>query len=261
MLLRIAYGGLPFHGSARQPDQRTVEGELLDAISARFSAEQVSDLRFASRTDAGVSALGNVVQIQSSIPRRSLAKALNRTLHDIWVNGTAEAPEGLNPRHARSRTYSYYLPPLEQEERWKIKRLAPAFEGEFDMTAFHRFEEGRDPVRRIDRVELRSTRHGPVLRVTAPSFLWQQVRRMTGAMVAHARGEIEAQLIIDALHGGDYRPKPAPPEPLILEEVAYDGVIFDKVEPDHDDQRFSAFYHDAIVRMRITGSLLAGETD
>lgn len=55
-LLQLAYKGTNFNGYQRQPDKRTVQGVLEDAINKVFGEEIVS---FASgRTDAGVHALG-----------------------------------------------------------------------------------------------------------------------------------------------------------------------------------------------------------
>ena len=55
----IEYDGTAFAGSQRQPQQRTVQGELEDALN-KLTGERVT-IRFAGRTDAGVHATGQVI--------------------------------------------------------------------------------------------------------------------------------------------------------------------------------------------------------
>ena len=59
--LTLAYDGTGFHGWARQPGRRTVEGEVAQALGAVYAS--VSGLVVAGRTDAGVHALANVVSV------------------------------------------------------------------------------------------------------------------------------------------------------------------------------------------------------
>src|SRR5690606_25027653 len=61
-VLQVAYDGTGFRGFQRQPDQRTVEGVLVDALRARGLS---GGLAFASRTDAGVHARGQVLAFRA----------------------------------------------------------------------------------------------------------------------------------------------------------------------------------------------------
>ena len=56
--LDLAYDGTDFHGWAKQPGVRTVEGELQDALERVLG--QPPKLSVAGRTDAGVHAWGQV---------------------------------------------------------------------------------------------------------------------------------------------------------------------------------------------------------
>ncbi len=60
--IKFAYDGKNFSGYARQPGQRTIEQALLDILIEQriFQDTKMSCFRTASRTDKGVSALGNV---------------------------------------------------------------------------------------------------------------------------------------------------------------------------------------------------------
>ncbi len=74
--LTIAYDGSKYHGWQIQPGRRTIQGVLIEAISELLGWRV--RVCGASRTDAGVSALGQValIQIDSPIPTENLAKAI-----------------------------------------------------------------------------------------------------------------------------------------------------------------------------------------
>jgi hypothetical protein len=76
--VRVAYDGTCFAGSQRQPDQRTVEGELLRGLAKVGALRSAEEARFqcASRTDRGVSAAGNVVAFDTSFRLDALLPAL-----------------------------------------------------------------------------------------------------------------------------------------------------------------------------------------
>ena len=76
-MLTVAYDGTDFHGWQVQPGVRTVEGELNKCLSELLDTEiQVIG---ASRTDAGVHAMGNlaVFDTEGNIPAEKFAYALN----------------------------------------------------------------------------------------------------------------------------------------------------------------------------------------
>ena len=81
--LVIAYAGTDFRGFAVQPDVRTVQGVLSDALAMVLNVS-VEELRFscAGRTDAGVHAWGQVVAIDApaDIDLIRIARSVNRLL-------------------------------------------------------------------------------------------------------------------------------------------------------------------------------------
>ena len=78
--LTIAYDGTEYHGWQIQPGLRTIQGVITEAIQDLTGSE--IRLFGASRTDAGVSALGQVglIQIDSPIPTENLARAITGRL-------------------------------------------------------------------------------------------------------------------------------------------------------------------------------------
>lgn len=214
-MLRLAFDGAAFSGSQRQPDRRTVDGDLLLALG-KLGAD-VAGFRPASRTDAGVSAAGYVVAIDTSFRADALAPAVNSGLRDAWVTGWAAAPDGFDPRRAAARrSYRYHLADIGLDIV-RVHAALQAFVGEHDFSAFARVEEHRSPRRTVSRVGVTREAQSVAIDVEGPSFLWNQVRRMVAAALAHARGEVDIDEIRDALAKGRGRDLGlAPAEGLVL---------------------------------------------
>src|SRR3972149_2640718 len=109
--LKIAYDGRSFYGHQRQPVHRTVEGECLRALRAAGILRDPGEASFrsASRTDRGVSAIGNVIGFESALAPRAAIGAFNDRARDVWAWAVAAVPEGFHPRHAVERWYRYHL--------------------------------------------------------------------------------------------------------------------------------------------------------
>ena len=105
--LVLEYDGTDFVGWARQPDCRTVEMALRDALDRVFPAWE--ELAVAGRTDAGVHASGQVVSVdvEGGPPPEHVAEALNRRLPPhAAVRESAAADAGFNARFsAVARAY------------------------------------------------------------------------------------------------------------------------------------------------------------
>jgi tRNA pseudouridine38-40 synthase len=109
--LTIAYDGTEYHGWQIQPGFRTIQGVLAEAIGGLLGCKV--RVCGASRTDAGVSALGQVglVQIDSPIPTENLAKAItDRLPPDMAVVEAVEVPLGFDVIGAvKSKLYRYTI--------------------------------------------------------------------------------------------------------------------------------------------------------
>ena len=218
---KIAYDGVAFHGFARQPNVRTVEGEVLLALGRAGVIDTLKDprLRGASRTDRGVSALGNVVafdSIRSAIPA---VRAFNGKARGVWAWAVAEVPDDFNVRRARERWYRYLLSPDHDETR--LGTAAAIFVGEHD---FRNFTKDRSRTSaRIDAVSAGRTGDAVVLDFRAPGFRWNLVRRLVAAALEVEAGRATVEDVERALDGparADFGLAPA--ESLTLMDVAYD---------------------------------------
>src|SRR5437899_12000091 len=114
--LLLAYDGTDFHGWARQPGARTVEGVLERALERLMG--HPPKLSVAGRTDAGVHAEGQVVSFQApeDLDPARVQRAVNGMLApEVVALRAAVAPEGFDARRsATSREYRYgiYTSPL-----------------------------------------------------------------------------------------------------------------------------------------------------
>ncbi len=234
--LKIAYDGTKFWGTNPQPEKRTVYSEVRRAIRADRIELARPGIPFASRTDKGVSALGNCIVLDVTRPSRldQLAPSLNAELEDMAIVGAAEVPETFHPRRASMRVYRYALLYPETSDESPLREAGALFVGEHNFQAFARRDKKRHGKPHAYESTIESVaveRRGPLVYITVRGsrFWWNQIRRMVPAMEAYARGECTLADVSGMLTGGPpikAALKPAPPEPLILWDVEYASVTF-----------------------------------
>src|SRR5689334_15773560 len=109
--LVLSYDGTDFSGWQRQPDRRTVQQVLEEAIGQLTGTEPSTNA--SGRTDAGVHALGQVVHFltASRHPPEIFVKALNALLpRDVRVLEAAEMPQAFHATlDARAKLYRYVI--------------------------------------------------------------------------------------------------------------------------------------------------------
>ncbi|MBP5701993.1 MAG: tRNA pseudouridine(38-40) synthase TruA [Lachnospiraceae bacterium] len=218
--LKISYDGTAYHGWQIQDGAVTVEGVLTEAVSEAVGSPV--ELIGASRTDAGVHALGNVAVFDADtpIPSDKMAMVLNKLLpDDISIVCSDEVPSDWHPRKQDCRkTYEYriYTSPV----RMPLKRLyahytyndldigemdraAAYFTGEHDFTAF--CAAGSQAVtftRTIYACSVKKDGNEAVISVTGSGFLYNMVRIIAGTLFEVGLGRKEADDIpgiIDSL--------------------------------------------------------------
>ena len=89
--IKFAYDGTKFSGSQRQThsELKTVEGEIIDCLIKHkvITNTKSSKFQVASRTDTGVSALGNVLAINSDYKQENILNILNSKMEYCWFHG------------------------------------------------------------------------------------------------------------------------------------------------------------------------------
>lgn len=242
--LDIAYDGAPFRGFARQPGQRTVQGDLEDAL-ARIVGQDV-DTTCAGRTDAGVHAVGQVVGIPDAPADLDLEK-LQGSLNSlcapsIGVRAISVMPEDWHARFsALSRMYIYAIDdgfpdPFRVGTTWQLpgeidvdamSEAAGHLVGNHDFSSFGRLPDpSASAVRNL--YELKVWRQGSLIRIRARAnaFIQQMVRSLAGTLVAIGQGRLnpdEVPAMIAARDRSKAGPV-APPHGLCLVWVEYEGV-------------------------------------
>ncbi len=223
--VKFAYDGRKYFGFARQPNLKTIEGEILRVLIRNGLIDDVinSQFRYASRTDKGVSALGNVAAFNTDCTKNIIIEELNEDLTDIIIYATAVVASDFYPRYAKQRSYRYYLKRVGLEID-KIRSVAAAFTGEHNFSNFARAEEFKDPQRIIDNIILTENNDFFVIDFYAKTFLWHQIRRIISAMEKVGMRKLEEEQIIEALNTPDKKVDfgIAPAAPLILKDIMYD---------------------------------------
>ncbi len=240
----VAYDGTDFHGWQVQPDLRTIQGTLEDAVRA-IEGEPVI-VHGSGRTDAGVHAEAQVAafSLTNPIPADNLRRALNRLLPPtIRILEAAEAATDFHPRFdAVAKTYEYRLfraavcpPPL-----WRYvhhhpypldaKRMietARVFEGQHDFSAFaasdDRDAEGRSKVRTVFSSQVEIDNALLRFRIRGSGFLKHMVRNLTACLIESGKGNIDDSQVRALLEPGCTRkfPHSAPAKGLHLLSVEY----------------------------------------
>jgi len=221
-LVRFGYDGLGFQGWARQPGERTVEGEIRAGL-ARFGADPDRiALEVASRTDRGVSARANVLTLRSALAGPTLLRALNGISPELFFSAATPVDDSFRVRHARYRVYRYFDPRPVRAPRRRAD-AARQFRGLVDVRSIAR---GVPPERPrwqpIESVTSHAWRTGTLLEVRAPSFVWGMVRKIVAALREVDDGRLSLADLRAALKGRERLTLPlAEPEPLVLWDVRY----------------------------------------
>ena len=203
----LAYDGTNYSGWAKQPEQRTIQEEIENAL-AKITQSPIETV-VAGRTDAGVHASGQVIHVD--VPENSEIKELvfklNRMLdEDIRILKVTVMDKAFHARFsATERSYTYTIldgnqvvSPLHRLDvaPWyrsldvEILNSASALLiGNHDFAAFCKFREGATTVRNLNRFNwVRDDAGYLIANIAANAFCYSMVRNLVGAVVCVAEG-------------------------------------------------------------------------
>lgn len=238
--LILQYDGTDFHGWQKQPDVRTVQGEVDNSLSTLFQQEITTMGQ--GRTDAGVHAEAQVahVDLPDSAERGKLLHAMKGLLpRDVALSEAEIADENFHARFdAISRAYRYQVcggrRPLYRRIVWELhqtvdvdilNRCASFIMGEHDFINFciPNDEEEMTTISTVHKSEWSLENGILCYRVEANRFLRHMVRRLVGTMVRTSIGSHTVDQFNEMLDGSptDKKGFSAPAQGLILEKVRY----------------------------------------
>ena len=246
ILLTVEYDGTNYAGWQRQINGLAVQQVLEEALQ-KATKERIV-VTGASRTDAGVHALGQAVHFDtdSRIPPEKYPFVLNTMLpRDIRVHTGREVPEGfharfmtcgkrytyriVNSRHAsaiRRNTHVHVPLPLDLAP---MQEAARQLLGTHDYAAFQAAGgTAKTTIRTITRAELEQRGDEIILTVEGDAFLYNMVRIIAGTLIEIGLGRrtvnafSEAYETLDRLSLG----VTAPPQGLELTKVYYPEAAF-----------------------------------
>ncbi|HTU34742.1 MAG TPA: tRNA pseudouridine(38-40) synthase TruA [Candidatus Acidoferrum sp.] len=246
--LTIAYDGSAFHGWQFQPGLPTIQGELTDAAS-QITQEKIV-IHGASRTDAGVHALGQVAHFKtrSGLDAHEFQRALNALLPAaIRIVAAQEVGPDFHARwQSQAKTYRYrifrgpVLSPFDYRRALHVPypldeaamaAAAREFEGEHDFSSFAASsggeeEDGNREMNRVlysSEVVRESSADEIVYVVRGQSFLRYMVRKIVGTLLEVGKGKVAAEEIREIFEARDRsRSGPTvPPDGLYLISIEY----------------------------------------
>ena len=198
----------------------------------------------ASRTDAGVHAMGNVAVFDSetTIPPEKIALALNTKLpKDIRIQKSEEVDKNFHPRHCNSKkTYEYWI--LNREMELPTERLytyyyyknldveamiqaAQYFLGEHDFKSFCSAKtDVESTIRTIYQLNVQKEGNIIKIKVVGNGFLYNMVRIISGTLIQIGLHKYSPETIGEIIEAKD-RTKAgpsAPPQGLRLMKIEYE---------------------------------------
>lgn len=205
--LLLSYVGKDYLGFQKNAQDKTIEKELEKAL---FQVLQTPiNLQVASRTDAGVSATGQVVTffVNKTIDSTKLKRSLNGLLpEDIRVIDADEVTAFFHPSlDSVSKVYVYRIcnspiqSPFNCLSSWHypfkkidtnlLKQAASFFIGKKNFSAFTP-NSYDDPICHIESIDIDVEEDRFTLTITGDRFLYKMVRTLVGTLVNIATGTL-----------------------------------------------------------------------
>ena len=256
--LTVSYDGTNYCGSQLQPNGISVEEKLNEAV--RSLTKEDRRVIFASRTDSGVHALGNVAVFDTELKMGAdrFTYALNRWLpEDIRVRASDEVPLTWHPRKQNCvKTYEYRIlsdrvpDPLMRLythycyydiDTERMDRAAKCLVGEHDFKSFCSSNSWTEnTVRTIYETSVRREGRVITIRISGSGFLYNMVRIVAGTLLEIGTGirpESDMERILlakDRSQGGPV----APARGLTLVSIRFETELKPEVTAENEDYAY-----------------------
>lgn len=249
--LTIEYDGTEFFGWQKQNDFRSVQETVEKAISRVFNGNEVVELYGAGRTDTGVHATGQVAHFEILNEKilnawknriEKLADAINFYLLDsaIVIVKSEKVPDDFHARFsAKMRHYKYLIynrradSVIYRNRAWhvvksldveKMNEAAKLLLGTNNLNSFRSAHcNAANPIRTISKIIVYKQNDLVIMKISARSFLHNQVRITMGTLKQIGEGKYDPSYIDELLKKQDRTAAgvTAPPYGLYLTQVDY----------------------------------------
>jgi len=238
----IEYDGTNFFGWQKQPDTKTVQGEIEKALTLILN--QKIKITGSGRTDAGVHAMGQVANFHAdtNILPQKIKAALNSLIKDpIVIRDCHLVADSFHARYnAVSKEYHYFI--LNRQDpraiarmyQWHIKfpldikamtQCCKAITGVFDFKSFENTGSPRSStIRQVFFANISQLNHQRlVFKICASGFLKYMVRNLIGTIVLAGLNKISIDGFNQILEAKDrsLAGQTAPSHGLFLKKVNY----------------------------------------
>ena len=238
-LVNIKYDGHAFYGFQIQNKERTIEGDLTNALSKILNED--AKIVGCSRTDRGVHANDFCFHFETykELDVNKLRKSLNDlTEDDIYIRSVKVVSEEFHARYSvKCKEYKYIINTGEYEPTMRnyslqyckpidlelITKASKILEGEHDFKSFTSDNEKENTVRTINYIRIEKVNSDVYIYVNASGFLKYMVRNIVGLLLEINEGKKQMEDIKKILESKD-RTKLgmcASPEGLYLNKVEY----------------------------------------
>jgi tRNA pseudouridine38-40 synthase len=194
----ISYDGSKFYGMQKQPNKKTVQGEIEKAL---LSLNINSEVLHAGRTDRGVHALNQVITFKAPLfwEEEKLKNVLNKILMpSIYIKKLTKTSNSFHPRFdAKKRSYryiiahnftpfnanyTYYYP--KKVNYALLKEALKLFEGEHDFEFFSKTgSEVNSTIRKIFLTNIYPYKNYSIIKIVGNGFLRAQIRIMVNFLI------------------------------------------------------------------------------
>ncbi|HZF46257.1 MAG TPA: tRNA pseudouridine(38-40) synthase TruA [Sphingomonadaceae bacterium] len=242
--LTLEFDGTPFMGLQRQAHGPSVQQTVEEAV--RQVTGEPATLHSSGRTDAGVHALAmrSHVDIAKPFTPFRLMEALNALMRPapVAVIDCKVVPDDWHARFSCiGRSYLYRIVnrraplTLEKNRAWHVARpldaeamhrAAQHLVGRHDFTTFRSVHcQAKDPVKTLDRLDVRREGELVLIEAAARSFLHHQVRSMVGTLALVGLGQWSEDQVTQALAARERQALGlnAPPDGLYFVRAFYPG--------------------------------------
>lgn len=242
ILLTIEYDGSRYCGWQKQPNQKTIQGEIEDAIKKVLGID--IEIFGSGRTDAGVHALNQKAHFDLSlpVPTEKIPKILNSVLpEDINIKDVKEVDKNFHARFSQKKKYYLYkISNCDRKNAFmayktgkikdkldidKMRECANWIKGEHDFRGFCSANTcSENFIRKIYDIKIEKIEDYIYVTVCGNGFLYNMVRIIVGTLVDYSLGLLNYDNIFDALQNGKRASagRTMPAGGLYLKDVDYE---------------------------------------